>query len=60
MCALRQQGGRQDDNLSLRIFVLLESVRTGSPLLLQIKITPVLILSLEVIFQYEKRTLWPS
>jgi len=51
MCVLRQQGGRQQDKLSFCIFMLLESVRTGSPLLLQIKIIHVLILSLEVIFQ---------
>lgn len=55
MCVLRQQGGRQQDNLSFCIFMLLESVRTGSPLLPQIKIIRVLILSLEVIFQEKKK-----
>lgn len=50
----RQEGGRPQDNLSFYIFMLLESVRTGSPLLPQIKIIHVLILSLKVIFQ-EKR-----
>lgn len=54
MCVLRQQAGRQQDNLSFCIFMLLESVRTGSPLLPQIKIIHVLILSLEVIFQEKK------
>lgn len=54
MCVFRQEGGRPQDNLSFYIFMLLESVRTGSPLLPQIKIIHVLILSLEVIFQ-EKR-----
>lgn len=51
MCVFRQEGGRPQDNLSFYIFMLLESVRTGSPLLPQIKIIHVLILSLEVIFQ---------
>lgn len=50
MCVLRQQ-----DNMSFCIFMLLESVRTGSPLLPQIKIIHVLILSLEVIFQEKKK-----
>lgn len=54
MCVFRQEGGRPQDNLSFYIFMLLEAVGTGSPLLPQIKIIHVLILSLEVIFQ-EKR-----
>lgn len=57
MSVLRQQGGRQQDNLSFCIFMLLESARTGSPLLPQIKIIHVLILSSEVILQGKKRTL---
>lgn len=54
MCVFRQEGGRPQDNLSFYIFMQLEAVGTGSPLLPQIKIIHVLILSLEVIFQ-EKR-----
>lgn len=57
MFVLKQQEGRQQDNLSFCIFMLLESVRTGSPLLPQIKIIHVLILSLEAIFQEKERTL---
>lgn len=60
MFVLKQQEGRQQDNLSFCIFMLLESVRTGSPLLPQIKIIHVLILSLEVVFQEKERTLRPS
>lgn len=55
MCVFWLQGGRPQDNLSFYIFMLLEAVRTGSPLLPQIKIIHVLILSLEVIFQEKKR-----
>lgn len=55
MCVFRLQGGRPQDNLSFYIFMLLEAVRPGSPLLPQIKIIHVLILSLEVIFQEKKR-----
>lgn len=51
---LRQQGGRPQDNLSFCIFMLLESVRNGSPLFPHIKIIHVLTLSLEVIFQEQK------
>lgn len=55
MYVLRQQGGRQQDNRSFCIFMLLESVRTGSLLLPQIKIIHVLTVSLEVIFQKKKK-----
>lgn len=53
MCLSQYLGGgsgeTEEKNLSFYIFILLKMVRTGSPLLLQIKIIHVFLLSLVII-----------
>lgn len=53
MCLSQYLGGgsgeAEEKNLSFYIFILLKMVRTGSPLLLQIKIIHVFLLSLVII-----------
>lgn len=46
-----ESGEAEEKNLSFYIFILLKMVRTGSPLLLRIKIIHVLLLSSEVTSQ---------